>query len=98
LTTLTTGVDNALGDAGNNTIDGSSFLSGGAFVPTLSNADSIDGKGGTDTLFVQSPTAGAVATPTSVKGVEIVSIENTSTGTATLNLVNGDALVETVNS
>jgi hypothetical protein len=94
--TLTTGSDNIVGDAGNNTIDGSAFLSGGIFVPTLNNSDKVDGAGGLDTLLVQSGPNAVTMTPSSVKNVEAVSVE--ATAAMTLNLINGDAAIKTLNN
>ncbi len=93
---LTTGVDNVVGDAGNNTIDGSRAVLQGQIVDTLGNADKIDGGAGTDTLFVQNVTANASIAPNSIKNVEVLHIENMATGAYTLNLQNADSAIKSV--
>lgn len=96
---LTSGLDTISGSVANETINGSAFLSAGTFVPTLNNADSIDGGAGTDTLFVQNPLAAAtVITPASVKNVEVLSVESQGAGGLTVSLVNGDSALKTVTS
>jgi methionine-rich copper-binding protein CopC len=98
--TLTTGVDAAVGSF----IDGSRFLSGGAFVDTLNNADTVTGTSGTtDTLFAQLTGVGTTTTPAAVNGVEVIQVESTNADTTkndgdTLSLVNGDTSVTTVKS
>lgn len=95
-------MDNIVGNAGDNFIDGSRAVLQGQNLDTLNNADRMDGGAGTDTLFVQgNSAAGAGATtitPNSLKNVEIVQVENLggAGATYTLNLANGDASVNTV--
>jgi len=90
---LTTGVDTIVGTDANNTIDGSRAVLQGQVLNSLNNADSIDGGGGTDTLFFQATAAGTT-TPSLLKNVEIISIE--AQAAATLDLINGDASVTTI--
>ncbi len=94
---LTSGVDNIVGTATNNTIDGSRVVLQGQVLNSLNNSDSIDGGAGTDTLFVQM-SEGVDITPASLKNVEIVSVENLNAGARVLNLTNGDASITTVKS
>lgn len=93
--TLTTGVDNVVGNAADNTIDGSRAVLQGQIVDTLGAADKVDGGAGTDTLFIQN-VANATVTPNSIKNVEVIQVENQRNGTYGLNLANGDASVTTV--
>lgn len=94
---LTTGVDTVSGTSANEFIDGSLFLSGGTFVNTLNNADSINGGGGSNTLFAQFTTGSAV-TPAAVNNIQTINVENTGAGASTLTLSNGDGAVTTVRS
>ena len=77
--TLTAGVDNRTGGAGNDNFDGS--LQNNA--QTLGSADSLDGGAGIDTLFAV--IAGTV-TPSRLTSIE--SVRFTATGISTLDLVN----------
>lgn len=76
--TLTTGIDNVVGTAGNDTINASWNT---AATKTLGGLDAIDGGAGTDTLNVDdSATASGVVFSTSgvtVKNVEVVKIATT---------------------
>ena len=96
--TLTSGKDTIVGDAAANTIDATGEVSGGVRLNSLNNNDSIDAKGGTDTLnyFARS----AAVTPLSVKGIEVLNIQNIQGNPAAtiLSLIKGDALLETINS
>ena len=101
--TLTEGVDNIVGNANDNTIDGSLKVLAGQVLNTLGNADKVDGGAGTDTLFVQNLNTAAggatVVAPTSVKNVEIIQLDLSNSGNAyTLNLQSGDNAVTTVKS
>jgi len=91
--TLTTGVNNVTGSAGDDTIDGSRLISGGTAADTYNNADSVDGGAGTDTLFAQL-TANVFAN--SIKNIEVLSIEAQAAVTVDLNT--GDAALTTVKS
>ena len=93
---FTTGVDNRVGTAGNDTFDASRVIVGGVAYDTLSSSDSLDGGAGTDTLFVQAVSV-AAATPASIKSIEVVTIENLSTAGYTLGLVNADSSIKTLN-
>jgi len=93
--TLTTGVDNIIGNSDNNTIDGSRAVLSGQIVDTLGAADKVDGGAGTDTLFIQN-VANATVTPNSIKNVEVIQIENQRANTYGLSLANGDTAVTTV--
>jgi hypothetical protein len=94
---LTTGVDNIMGAATNDTIDGSRAVLAGQVLNSLNNSDSIDGGAGTDTLFVQH-TENLQITPASLKNVEVISTENLNAAAQTLDLVNGDGSITTVKS
>jgi len=89
----TTGVDDIVGSAGNDTIDGSRLVAGGAIADTWNHADSIDGGAGTDTLFAQL-TADIFAN--SFKNVEVLNIEAQAGVTVDLNM--GDAALTTIKS
>jgi hypothetical protein len=93
--TLTTGVDNIVGAATNDTIDGSRIINGGVAFDGLGNADAIDGGAGSDTLFVQNVTAAASITPASIKNVETLSVESIA-AVYTLNLTNADSSIKTL--
>jgi hypothetical protein len=95
---LTSGVDTIVGTAGNNTIDATRVVLSGQLLDSLNNADSVDGGAGTDTLVVQLIGGGTTTTPASLKNVEIVTVEATAGGGATLSLLNGDASITTVKS
>lgn len=95
---LTTGVDNIAGSTGDDTFDGSRNTTGVA-ADTLNNADKLAGGAGVDTLFAQSaPAAAATTTPSSMTGIEVVDLENMGGAAWTLDLVNSDSSVTTVNT
>lgn len=99
--TLTTGVDNLVGTAADETFDASVSVLAGQVLNTLGNADKVDGGAGTDTLFIQNINlaAGNIVAPTSVKGIEVVQLDlSNSAGAYTLNLQSGDNAVTTVKS
>lgn len=93
---LTVNTDTITGTSANESIDGSSFISTtGARVQTLNNADRIDGGAGTDSLTLQLSAAVAV-TPASLVGIETLNVEFIAADI--LNLINGDANIQTINS
>lgn len=73
--TLTSGIDDVAGTAGNDTIK--SIVAGG-----LSALDSIDGAGGTDTLNVTDTDAIAVSSTTTVSNVETAKLASAQTVSA----------------
>jgi hypothetical protein len=98
--TLTTGVDNIIGDATDNTIDASVSVLAGQVLNTLGSADKVDGGAGIDTLFVQNTGGVAVTTaPVSIKNIEVLQLDlGNSLNAYTLNLQSGDSAVTTVKS
>jgi len=86
-------VDTVVGNASNNTIDGSLKTTVAGRLQTWNNADQIDGGAGTDTLFAQL-TAGVTAA--SIKNVEILDVEAQAAVTVDLNT--GDAALTTIKS
>ena len=98
--TLTTGVDNITGTAGNDTVIGTISTSGlGISNSTLQSGDAINGGAGMDTLRVVSSTAGAAVTP-SLSGVETIELNQFAASTVSLansadvknvTLANGDS-------
>ena len=88
---LTTGVDDLTGGAGNDLFNGA--LIGG--VATLNNLDQIDGGAGANTLTVE--LNGVTATPTSIANIQTINVSSTANNSV-LDLVNADANVATVNS
>jgi hypothetical protein len=91
-------LDNVRGNDANNTIDASRVISAGTGFDTLSSSDSVDALGGTDTLFVQAVTAAATSiAPTSIKNVEILTVENIGANAYTLSLANADTSIKTLN-
>ena len=91
--TLTKGLDNVPGTAGNDTINAYAFNSvTGADTTTLQSVDSIDGGAGTDTLNIEVKTDGGSATNPgddyndaiqgTIKNVEIININNAAAATA----------------
>lgn len=89
--TLTAGVDNIKGTAGNDTIDGYDL---NTVSNTLSTSDVIDGGAGTDTLVVYLPTANSNLTP-NMTNVENVVV--TADGTTVLNLAQSTGVTSLTN-
>ncbi len=93
---LTTSTDSLTGTSGDDTFDGSLFLSGaGVFVNTLQSADSINGAEGTDTLMAQN-TGGGTVTPASLASIEVLDIELTTANALTINANNADSLTTVI--
>ena len=90
---LTTRADTIVGTVGNDLIDGSRLIAGGTTADTWGNADSINGGGGTDTLFAQ---MNASITPASLTNVEVLSVE--AQAAVTIDLNSGDASLTTIKS
>jgi len=88
--TLTTGTDNIIGTAGNDTIIGGAASS--AAGSTLGSADQIDGGAGTDTLKLTLD--GADATP-NMKNVEILSAQALTN--QAINMINATGVQQIVN-
>jgi len=82
-TALTTGLDNVLGGAGNDTINGVST--------TFQTGDIIDGGAGTDTVYVSVASDFA---PTRITNVEKFIINPAAAGAANFNAVSGISSVE----
>lgn len=80
---LTTGIDNAKGTAGDDIINGVIARVG---VGTFNTGDSIDGAGGNDTLKLISAAAGGVITAASIKNVETIEVQ--ALAASTINLSN----------
>ncbi|SIO14891.1 hypothetical protein SAMN05443662_1563, partial [Sulfurivirga caldicuralii] len=91
--TLTTGEDNIVGTAGNDTIRALIIDGTGARATTLSAFDAIDGGAGTDTLNIYSDGTHNKSLPTSatVSNVEIINIYNDTTAFSTDGTGNIDA-------
>ncbi len=95
--TLTTSSDAITGTSGGDSFDGSLYLtSGGNWVQTLNNADTISGGGGTDTLTAQF-VGGGTTTPSLLSSVEVLNLEITDANNTTLNLQNATG-VTTINN
>jgi Ca2+-binding RTX toxin-like protein len=82
-TALSTGLDNVLGGAGNDTING--------VATTFQTGDIIDGGAGTDTVYVSVATDFA---PTRITNVEKFIVNPAGAGTANFNAVSGISSVE----
>lgn len=99
--TLTTGVDNVVGTAGNDTISATVVNAGTAAAgtgTTLAVSDIVDGGAGTDTLSLTVLGAGAAAAGTELavslpvtNNVETVSVKNLATGSNNIVTVNAGA-------
>jgi hypothetical protein len=90
---LTTGIDNIVGTAGNDTIIGGSGSAGGS--STLGSADVINGAGGTDTLKLTTEGNATVTATPNLTSVEKVFIQATTTsGGTTVNMVNATGTTE----
>ncbi len=94
--TLTTGTDTGsafTGTTNADTYDGQLYLtSGGNFIQTLNNADSLDGGAGTDTLSAQfNPTAATTTTPSGLANIEVFNFEVTTGNAQTVNMANATA-------
>ena len=74
--TLTASVDNIIGAAGNDVING--VLSATAGATTLTGLDSIDGAGGTDTLNISDTLTAATAAIALPGGLTVKNVENLS--------------------
>jgi len=73
--TLTTGIDEAKGTNGDETINASAVSASGADVTTLNSGDSIDGGAGTDTLNITATSDDNTSlTGVTIKNVEVVNI------------------------
>ncbi|WP_305790850.1 bluetail domain-containing putative surface protein [Pannonibacter sp. P2PFMT1] len=88
--TLTTGVDNIVGTANNDTING---VIGTAATTTLNAFDSINGGAGVDTLNISANAASNFALPAATKfsGIEVVNVSQAAsggTGTGALTVTN----------
>jgi hypothetical protein len=93
---LTTGLDQAAGGAGADTISGTV----GNDEPTITAGDSVTGGAGADTFaIISTGTTGTVAGVT-MSGIETVRVSDTSTGATTINMagVTGVATVESFGS
>ena len=93
---LTTGLDQAAGGSGDDTISGTV----GNAEPTITAGDSVTGGAGTDTFaIISTGTTGTVAGVT-LSGVETVRVSDTSTGATTVNMagVTGVSTVESFGS
>ena len=94
--TLTTSSDSLTGTSGNDTFDGSRYLTNvGTWIQTLNNADSLNGGGGTDTLTAQL-VGGGTTTPAGLTSIEVFNLEITDANDTTLNLQNASS-VTTIN-
>jgi hypothetical protein len=93
---LTTGLDQAAGGAGADTISGTV----GNAEPTITAGDSVSGGDGADTFaIISTGTTGTVAGVT-MSGIETVRVSDTSTGATTVNMagVTGVTTVESFGS
>jgi hypothetical protein len=93
---LTTGLDQAAGGAGADTISGTV----GNAEPTITAGDSVTGGDGADTFaIISTGTTGTVAGVT-MSGIETVRVSDTSTGATTVNMagVTGVSTVESFGS
>lgn len=105
--TLTSGADNIVGTAGNDTIkaviDAQDAALGAtsAKITTLNATDDIAGGAGTDSLsIIANGNAANSVTPLFLTGVEKVSVkdvDNTGANGTTLNLVNATGVTEVIN-
>jgi hypothetical protein len=77
---LTTGIDTLVGTGGNDVFNGTVATTGG----TLSAGDTINGGAGNDTLNIFNSVAGPTTVPGATTNVEIINLNNTTTGVATL--------------
>ncbi|KON81102.1 hypothetical protein PA01_05285 [Azoarcus sp. PA01] len=83
--TLTTGADNIVGTAGNDTINALTVKADGTDATTLTAFDSIDGGAGNDTLNIFTKTGfndGAFPANVTVKNVETINYNNANAGVA----------------
>ncbi len=96
---LTTGADTLTGGASDDTFDGSlSVTTSGEAVQTLGDADSLDGGAGTDTLTAQfNPTVAQAIAPTSLAGIEVLTLKSIAGYTTTIDAVNSDSIT-TINN
>ena len=100
---LTVNTDSIVGTAGNDLISGAQSVStAGTYINTLNNADTIDGGSGTNGFSIQlvGAAAGVVTTPSSIKNIQILTVESTGMANAvgaTLDLSYGDSSITTVN-
>jgi len=78
--TLTTGSDNVTGTSNNDTVNGT--------AATLNSGDSLSGGAGTDTLALYGSGTFWVATLATFTGFENITLNNFTSGAATLNLGN----------
>ncbi|MBL4818683.1 MAG: hypothetical protein JKY15_05565, partial [Deltaproteobacteria bacterium] len=78
----TTGADTITGTSGDDRVDMSFFLSGGTFVMTCNNGDTVDGLAGNDQITIQ---MNGNCTPSKILNVETVNIENTAASILTLS-------------
>lgn len=78
--------DTITGTSGDDTFD-ASFIVELSALPSWNSGDSMDGLAGTDTVIAQ---LNASITPTSLKNIEILSIELPTTSASTVDLTNGD--------
>lgn len=87
--TLTTGTDSFTGTSSNDTFDASGFFNSGTgtTLPVLSNADSLNGGAGTDTLNVLL-TANSTVAPAALSNIEVINLTATTNATPTLSLAN----------
>ena len=96
---LTTGIDNFVGTAGNDTFNSSPVSN----VATFTGLDSIDGGAGKDTLNIDfGATAAALSTTANIKNIEVLNVASTAglnidvsniAGITDVSAVNGSATV-----
>lgn len=106
-TPLTSGADNIVGTAGNDTIKAvidaqdAALGANSAKITTLNATDDIAGGAGTDSLsIIANGNAANSVTPLFLTGVEKVSVkdvDNTGANGTTLNLVNATGVTEVIN-
>lgn len=83
--TLTTGVDNYLGTQFNDTFN-AALGGANSNTNTLNGFDSLDGQGGTDTIYATLATS---VTPSNMANIEIFNVDTAvAGGTTTLNMLN----------
>lgn len=81
---------------GDATIDGSLEVNGGVFFNTLNDGDVIEGSDCLDSLDVQI-TGATTVTPTSLAGIDVINLQQTTGNALILDAVNADALA-TINN